>query len=207
MVGNWHCMDDEQDFDLYGFYDGVETQSLHLRLKQCDKEQTTCEDVDLNTVLGDKYIALLSNERIFDRFASPSRQIVERSHVQWIPLQTDSPQEQHYDINLAQLEKASSLFSPNEDNTALFNMKWTKILGRTSKSGDWFSMRIHINANVRFIRQSVYTFFDILRDIGGCAYFFVAVATFAAVAFTYNKLENVLVAQLYKKPKQWTGTT
>ena len=73
-------------------------------------------------------------------------------------------------------------------------MKWTKILGRTSKPGDWFSMRIHINANVRFIRKSVYTAFDIIRDIGGCAYFLVAVATFFTAAFTYNKLENAIVS-------------
>jgi len=33
MVGNWHCFDEGQNFDLYGNFDSGFTQSIHIRLR------------------------------------------------------------------------------------------------------------------------------------------------------------------------------
>ena len=72
-------------------------------------------------------------------------------------------------------------------------MKWSKILGRTSKPGDWFSLRFHMNPDIKLIKKSVYTAFDFIRDMGGCIFALVFVSSGIASTFTYNKLQNSLV--------------
>ena len=120
--------------------------------------------------------------------------------------------EHHYDVNIGKLEKAQSLFMSTPTEERLFDMTWTKLLGRTSygwKQGesheDWFSMRIHMNPQITLIKKSVYTAFDFLRDVGGLTFACVLFATGLAHGFTYNKMENQMVAQLYRKPKSWVG--
>ena len=77
-----------------------------------------------------------------------------------------------------------------EDQEELFDMNWTKIMGRTSRGGDWFSIRFHLNPQIRLIKKSVYTAFDFIRDIGGLTFAAIIVASLFASMFTYNKLEN-----------------
>ena len=52
----------------------------------------------------------------------------------------------------------------------------------------------------------MYSFFDLLRDVGGAAFFLSALFSAANSIFTLNKLENQLVAQLYKKPVKFWET-
>jgi len=44
-----------------------------------------------------------------------------------------------------------------------------------------------------------------MRDMGGVTCTAVLISVFAVSLLTYNKLENELVAQLYKRPKMWPG--
>ena len=41
IVGNWHCLDEEQDtpFDLYGDYDSGTAQALRINIMLCDPTQ------------------------------------------------------------------------------------------------------------------------------------------------------------------------
>ena len=62
-------------------------------------------------------------------------------------------------------------------------------------------MRYELDKKITVHQRTVYSVFDFMRDIGGV---FFLVATFCSVfasLFNFNKHENKLVAQLYKRPK------
>ena len=58
---------------MKGFYDAETTTSLHLRLRECNL--TACPTINHKELLSDKYIALLSNQRIYDRTQPADKQI------------------------------------------------------------------------------------------------------------------------------------
>jgi len=45
-----------------------------------------------------------------------------------------------------------------------------------------------------------------VRDVGGVAFLLRVAASAATQLFTYNKMHNLLVAELYKKPMQYWAT-
>ena len=62
-----------------------------------------------------------------------------------------------------------------------------------------------VDPKVQVIQKSVYSLFDFLRDVGGLAFLFSLLSSGANKLFTFNKLENLLVAHLYTKPSHWWG--
>jgi len=67
LQGFWHCLDETQDIDLYGFYDAGAAQFMRINLKKCDSVSNVCqEEESAGRSLGDKFIAVLHNERNYD---------------------------------------------------------------------------------------------------------------------------------------------
>ena len=50
------------------------------------------------------------------------------------------------------------------------------------------------------MQRSIYSAFDFMRDLGGLLFLCVLFCSFLNKLFSFNKQENALVAQLYKKP-------
>ena len=48
--------------------------------------------------------------------------------------------------------------------------------------------------------KSVYSIFDFFRDMGGLGFILTSIASVLNLLFTFNKMENRLVSQLYQKP-------
>ena len=65
------------------------------------------------------------------------------------------------------------------------------------------SIRIEINPTVLVTQKTLHSFLDLMRDVGGLAFMLMVIAAFFNQVFTYNKLENALVEQLYLKPMTW----
>ena len=63
-------------------------------------------------------------------------------------------------------------------------------------------MNFDLNPNVSIIQYSAYSVFDFMRDLGGFLFMTVSLFSFVNGITTFNKLENNLVAKLYKKPQQ-----
>lgn len=49
------------------------------------------------------------------------------------------------------------------------------------------------------VSRAVYTYFDVLGNVGGLAGVLSGVAMFVSSIFTYQDSENVLVSQLFRK--------
>ena len=73
--------------------------------------------------------------------------------------------------------------------------------GQTKSKSEWLVLRYEMNPTVTVYQRSVYTVFDWMRDIGGIFFFTAMLGSFCNSLFNYNKLENQIVAQLYKRPK------
>ena len=65
------------------------------------------------------------------------------------------------------------------------------------------SLRFLMNPKVDVIEKKLHSFLDLLRDFGGLAFMLIVLASIGNFFFTYNKLENALVEQLYMKPATW----
>ena len=65
------------------------------------------------------------------------------------------------------------------------------------------SFRIEVNPTVAITQKSLYSFLDFMRDFGGLAFIVTVIASSANYLFTFNNLENLLVAELYQKPDSW----
>ena len=85
-IGLWQCIDEDQDLNLYGYFDSSYTQSLQISLKLCDETKNTCQKLDLQKDLGNKYIGLLYNERTYDQTKPSGERIKEDAKVTWIPV-------------------------------------------------------------------------------------------------------------------------
>ena len=57
-----------------------------------------------------------------------------------------------------------------------------------------------MNPNVELTQKLVYSSLDFFRDIGGAAFLLFLVSGNINALWTYNKLENSIAAELYKKP-------
>ena len=82
-------------------------------------------------------------------------------------------------------------------------MSWAATQPRTTYLGDQMSFRIEVNPSVIVTQRSLYSFLDFLRDVGGLAFIVTAFAAMANYMFTFNVLENLMVAELYRKPETW----
>jgi len=72
MLGNWHCLDEEQDeeIELYGNINSASTMTLRINLMLCNPTEVTCdENFNPESFLEDKWITILSNERMFNKSA------------------------------------------------------------------------------------------------------------------------------------------
>ena len=81
---------------MYGTFDSGEASNIQINLKQCKPTTSVCKTVDLEKDLGDKWIAMLMNERTFD---PQSGKVNELSRLTWTELQTDKPLEIQYQVN------------------------------------------------------------------------------------------------------------
>ena len=81
----------------------------------------------------------------------------------------------------------------------LFDLALTRTQARSPRL-EWVSLRLFINPNVELIQKSVYSAFDVIRDLGGAACMTLLVSSLLTHLFTYNQLQNVMVAELYRKP-------
>ena len=57
-----------------------------------------------------------------------------------------------------------------------------------------------VNPRVELSQKLVYSALDFFRDIGGAAILLIIISGKINAIWTYNKLQNILVAQLYMKP-------
>ena len=87
MIGNWHCIDEEQDeeIDLFGSIEAGTAQTLRINLMKCDLTKTTCDkDFNYEEFFADKWIAILSNEKSFE---PDGEKTINESRISWIPVQ------------------------------------------------------------------------------------------------------------------------
>ena len=92
FLGIWHCFDQPELLNLYGTYDGSQAQHLVITLEQCNQTTGICETVNKDELLGNKFIAILMNERLFD--PTDSKNIVKKTaRITWMEIQTHIPME------------------------------------------------------------------------------------------------------------------
>ena len=75
-----------------------------------------------------------------------------------------------------------------------------KHLNRVTEKGFWLTIRFFVNPNVELTQRLVYSSLDFFRDIGGAAFLLILVSGNINALWTYNKLENSIVGELYMKP-------
>ena len=153
-------------------------------------------------MLGDKWLAMLTNERTFD---PDSREVREASRITWVELQTDKALEIQYQVNRKSFQKDDSLFSMQAVEATYFDLSYVMHKNRVSEKDFWLTIRFFVNPSVQLTQKQVYSFLDFCRDIGGAAFLLSLISGQINAIWTYNKLENILVSQLYLKPSIWKG--
>ena len=86
-----------------------------------------------------------------------------------------------------------------------FSTTWNTFKGRTENKRVWNTVFFDLNPDVVVIQHSVYNLLDFLRDVGGLVGILIVITSFFNEVFSFNKLENWLVSELYMKPKTSTG--
>ena len=90
-------------------------------------------------------------------------------------------------------------------DTNFYKTNWKAISTRTTDPNIWLTIYFDVSPDIEVVQHSVYSFFDLLRDLGGISAMMIFLGSFANSFFSYKKLENMLVARLYKKPKVSQG--
>ena len=102
-------------------------------------------------------------------------------------MQTTEVVEHLYSIKRQTVHKDKSLFMGSEEDLSLFDFSWLRSQARSPRL-NWTSLRIYVDPNVETIQKSIYSVFDLVRDLGGVACVFAMVSQLATHMLTYNQL-------------------
>ena len=136
IVGNWHCLDNE-DFDLYGGYNSGAAQTIRINVMLCDPSETECDEVDYPKFLSDKFVTVLTNERGFEQNAPSGQQVRNEAKLTWIPIQTDQANEQFFSIKRSRLHQDQSIFGKAGDDQSMVGVSWRGITVRSLGGKRW----------------------------------------------------------------------
>ena len=65
----------------------------------------------------------------------------------------------------------------------------------------WVSVTVEMDLNVVHYERNVYTFFDMLSDVGGLNGILVTILAMFATLWNYNSFDNFMVSRLFKIQK------
>lgn len=124
----------------------------------------------------------------------------------WIPVSSFAS-EQQYSINRKKHTHAASIFQAVGDDSEMFDISWKALVGRVEDASRlrYQTLWYEVNSNIVLIQSSYYSMADFMSDIGGLIAFLTFFGMTLNGMFSYNRMENHLVAQLYEKQKIMHG--
>lgn len=89
----------------------------------------------------------------------------------------------------------------------MFDISWKALVGRVEDASRlrYQTIWYEVNSNIVLIQSAYYSMADFMSDLGGLFVFLTLFGMTLNGMFSYNKMENHLVAQLYEKQKIMQG--
>ena len=84
------------------------------------------------------------------------------------------------------------------DVGGLFSMNRRGSLPYEENDATWIMITVEMDPNLMMYERSVYTFFDLLSDIGGLNGILMTIAGIICATWNFNKFDNNMVERLFR---------
>ena len=149
------------------------------------------------------YIVLLYNQVRFDAESMWEGAYVYESRIKYIPVSSMIRQLIPYRLSVTNLYLQDAMEIELGDLTihrkkGLFRIDQETIMPYEKKNNVWVSVTVERELDLTELQRNTYTLFDFVSDLGGLQGFLFSFFAVFVGAWTFNALDNEMVANLYQ---------
>ena len=157
-----------------------------------------------------KFIALQYNQAKFVRDGYFEEAVTRESLLTWIPLNSQIREQSNYKISQTFMELQDYEIIELDDLTKLEieeSFVWKQIRSIPYEFPDAIhsAVAIELDLSLNTVERSVYTYVDLLSDVGGIQGIMVSTIALIVSYTSINSFDNYLVQKLYKFPEPTKG--